>query len=179
MKTVYLYLSTIYFNHWKVDFFSVQQQGAILYTFSIFDATNSSNRYDYQQICLTEAEAHLSASFFCLRASLDRESHPALIVNLESAYILSINLAAYELLGIDAVSAKITDFIVIPEHYQQLHIGLKQNANVQQIILLCNADGVLIECEVRAQRTLYCPNWAILYLEFNQFQPCFPRSTSH
>jgi hypothetical protein len=179
MKTFYLYLRTVYFNHWKVDFFSVQQQGAILYTFSIFDSTNSRNRYDYQQICLTEAEAHLSASFFCLRASLDRESHPALIVNLESDYILSINLAAYELLAIDAVSAKITDFIVIPEHYQQLHVGLKQNVDAQQTILFCNADGVLIECEVRVQRTPYCPNWAILYLDFNQSQPYFPLSTSH
>ncbi|NJR60609.1 MAG: hypothetical protein HC769_18295 [Cyanobacteria bacterium CRU_2_1] len=169
MKSIHLKTACI--DQWQVDFSVIQQTGFTLYRVSISDQTTGS-RYDYPDTFLTEAKAYLSAYFLCLRASLDRKQHPALLVDLETGYILSINLPAFELLTIDAVGARIFDFIVHSNDHRQINQRLCRTEEFHQLTLFCNADGLLMECELKAQITPYYSKWAVFYLKANRFLPC-------
>lgn len=142
------------------------------YKFSITGRGTIGDRYESQQIYPTEAAAYLSAYFFCLRADLDNEPNPALIVDCTSGYILSINLPAFELLAIDAVGFQMFDF-VDQAAYEQIVQQLQQTGASHYTTLLHNADGYTIEGRVNARIYPYycsshCSRWAIFRLNFNQ-----------
>ena len=170
MKIVHL--RTACFDQWQVNFSAIEQSELTLYRFSISDHTTG-NRYDYPDMYLTEANAYLAAYFLCLRASLDREQQPAFLLDLETGYILSSNLPAFELLTIDATGANILDFMIEVKDHQQIRQTLWQTGELHQPTLLCNADGFLMECEIKAQLTPHYPRWAIFHFQSNQSPPGF------
>lgn len=165
------YSRTACFDQWQVNFSVIEQIGSVLYKFSIADDKTGS-QYDHPGIYFTETKAYLSAYFLCLRASLDREQQPALLVDLETGCILSSNLPAFELLAINATGTSILDFMVELKDHRQLEQRLWQT-DVPQSILLCDADGFLRQCKIEAQVVPYYSNWAIFYFQSNQSQPCF------
>jgi hypothetical protein len=164
-------LKTTCFDQWQVIFSAIQQTGSTFYKFSISDCKTGS-QYDYPDIYLTETKAYLSAYFLCLRASLDREQQPALLIELTTGYVLSSNLPAFELLAIDATGANVLDFIVEPKDYQQIEQQLLQTGEAHQLTLLHNADGLPMECEIKVQMPPYCSRWAIFYFKSNQSELC-------
>jgi hypothetical protein len=84
-----IHLETACFDQWQVSFSAIQQIGLTFYTFSITDYRTGS-RYEHPEVYLTTTKVYLSAYFFCLRASLDREQQPTLLVDLETGYILRV-----------------------------------------------------------------------------------------
>lgn len=172
MKTNYL--KTTCFDQWQVSFSAIQQIGFILYRFSIVDH-KTGTQYDYPDVYLSEAKAYLSAYFLCLRASLDREKQPALLIDLETGCILSSNLSAFELLTIDATGANISDFMADLKDHRQIEQQLWQTGKADQPTLLRDADGFSMEGEIEAQTAPYYPRWAIFYLKSTQSQRCAPQ----
>ncbi len=163
-----------------VKFFPIQHQDSTCYTFAIVNSKTRKQQYIYQQVCRTKAEAHLKAYFFCLRASLDQKPYPALIIDLESERILSMNLAGFELFAIHAIGFKISDFIVSLENYQKLRDTLNQpSPSPSPSILVQNADGNSRECQGRLQLDSHYPQWGICYLIPNQFPPDVLRRVNH
>ncbi|NJP12014.1 MAG: hypothetical protein HC866_23185 [Leptolyngbyaceae cyanobacterium RU_5_1] len=122
------------------------------------------NQYENQQTYATAAAADLTAYFSCLRAALDREKHSALVVDLLSDRILSINLSAFEQLGIDAVGFRIVDFATHAKRYEQICQQLRQTGKAHQTILLHDADGTLMKCRLDAEIAPYYPGWVIVRL---------------
>lgn len=166
------YLRTTCFDQWQVNFSVIEQIGSVFYKFSITDEKTGS-QYHHSGIYSTETKAYLSAYFLCLRASLDKEQQPALLIDLETGHILSSNLPAFELLAINATGASVLDFMIELKDYRQLEQRLWQTGNLHQSILLCDADRFLRKCEIEAQVAPYYSKWAIFYFQSNQSQPCF------
>jgi hypothetical protein len=169
-----IHLETACFDQWQVSFSAIQQIGLTFYTFSITDYRTGS-RYEHPEVYLTTTKVYLSAYFFCLRASLDREQQPTLLVDLETGYILSCNLFAFELLSIDATGANLSDFMVELVKTRSLRQQLLQSEAAHRSGLLCNADGLLMKCKIQTQMAPHYSGWAILQFEFSQFQPCVPQ----
>lgn len=122
------------------------------------------NRYEGQPVQLPEATANLTAYFYCLRGALDREPHAALVVDLASGLVLSINLPAFELLRMDIVGFQMIDFAADRVTYERISQQLQQSGNTRQTTLLYNADGDLIECKIKAEVAPHYSGWAIFRL---------------
>ncbi len=159
---------TTYLDQWIIKLFSILEAGLTFYKFSVFWQEETNNQCCSQQAYSTEEAAYLAAFFFCLRASLDREKCPALIMDFKAGYILSINLPAFHLFGVNAVGFKMLDFAVNLENYERIYRELQQTGKSHQSILLHNADGHLVECEVDAQIEPYWSGWAIFRLRANK-----------
>lgn len=171
MKTICLKLAC--FNQWTVKIFAIPHLRQTYYKFLITKQGSITNRYESQHIYLTEAAARQSAYFFCLRATLDSEVIPAMIVDRISSNILSINLPAFELLAIDAVGLQMHHFL-INQPYTFIHQHLQQSGRFNNTVMLQNADGDLIECAIKAEIDSYYSGWAIFYLRFNHHSgTCF------
>jgi hypothetical protein len=171
MKTAYLKTTCFEFDQYTVKLFPIPQQRVTYYKFSITYQKETKNQYQSQQIYSTQLAAFLAAGFFCLRALLDRKTCPALIVDIQSGQILSINLPAFALLGIDAVGFNMPDFTGNSTIYEQICQELQQTGNFHQSISLCNADGHLIECTLDGQVWPHCSRWAIFCLRANHDDP--------
>jgi hypothetical protein len=162
MKTVYL--KTANFDQWAVQVLSIQKQGCVYYRFSIFGRSDARNQYDTLQIYPTEETAYQAAYFFCLRASLDREPDPSMIVDHKSGYILSINLPAFDLLKINAVGLNVIDFTIDLEDGKKIHQEFQKTGKINQKIIFQNADGHWIECRANTQVAPDYSEWAIVRL---------------
>jgi hypothetical protein len=171
MKTTYLKTTCFEFDQYIVKLFPISQQRSTYYKFSIVCQKETKNQYQSQQIYSTQIRAYLAARFFCLRAFLDQDKCPALIVDIQSGYILSINLPAFAFLGIDAVGFKMRDFTANFAVYEQVCQELQQAGNSYQSISLCNADGHLIKCNLEGQIWPHHSRWAILHLRANYSKP--------
>jgi hypothetical protein len=126
-----------------------------------FDLRVTENRSGFHRIT---AANPVKAYFLRLQAELDREHYPALVVDLMSGYILSINLRAFELLRIDAVGFPVVDFAADMELYEQIRQQLQRTGKSYQTIQLRNADGELMFCQVDAKTAPDYPQWVVLRL---------------
>lgn len=90
----------------------------------------------------------VSAYFLQLRALLDYEHYPALIVDAGSGDILSINLPAFERLGMDAVGLSLLDFIQVRDAYSQIIQCSYTKRGTQLTTTIYDADGRVTSCRV-------------------------------
>jgi hypothetical protein len=167
MKPFACFLETIVFHTWMIQLISTVQPEGICYQFSIHERETSKQQYYSQKCYATEAEAYLDAYFVCLRAVLDREKCPATIVDLSTRKILSINLPAFCLLGIDAVGSETYEFTTQKQLHEQLYQELQQTGESCQPMVLRDADGKLIEIQISAQIVAECPKWGIFRIMVN------------
>lgn len=126
------------------------------------------NRCKSQLICAAETVAYLSAYFFHLRARLDNKKYPVLIVDRGSGSILSLNLPAFELFAINAVGLTLLNFMVDQEAYQSIIQQLQQTGETRCKILLQNADGVLMNCTIKATVAAHYSEWVIFRFNVNR-----------
>jgi hypothetical protein len=161
MKTTYL--GTDFFDQWIIEFFSVKKQGRTVYGFEIVQQ-GSEAEYQSQNLYPTEFAAHQAAYFFLIRASLDRENLPSLLLELSSGRILSINLPGFDLLGINAAGLYMTDFWVNPEERSQIYQALSNSKQFNQRCQLRNADGCQIDCQLHGSLTPRHEDWAIIHI---------------
>ena len=165
MKTIHLKLAR--FNQWTVKIFSIPHLKQTYYKFSVTKQGANTNQYESQNIYPTESATRLAAYFFCLRATLDGEATPALVVDRMSGNILSINLASFELLAINAVGFQMDHFLV-NQPYTYIHQQLQQSGKFYDTVLLQNADGYLMKCMVDVKIDSYYFGWAIVHLRASQ-----------
>ncbi|NJR38296.1 MAG: hypothetical protein HC781_04915 [Leptolyngbyaceae cyanobacterium CSU_1_4] len=170
-----MHLKTTCFNQWTVKRCLPHHSGQKYYKFLIGGRGTIAHRYKTQQRFSVEAtasvSAYLSAYFYCLRANLDNEKCPALVIDRQSGYILSINLPAFELLAIDAVGFQFLHFAVEPDMHQQIDQELQETGESSQTVWLQNADACSMKCTVHAMVDLYYSQWAIFRLNANPQSP--------
>lgn len=104
----------------------------------------------------------LSAYFLQLRAVLDHEQHPALIVDALSGGILSINLPAFEQLGMNAVGLSLRDFVQGRDAYSTLLQCAHTQCGTQLTTRIHNADGQVTSCEVVVAIASYYTQWLLV-----------------
>ncbi|NJK48856.1 hypothetical protein HC931_12335 [Candidatus Gracilibacteria bacterium] len=167
MKSFACFLETLVFHTWTIQLISTLQPEGTCYQFSIHERETNKQQYYSQKCYATEAEAYLDAYFVCLRAVLDREKCPAIIVDLSTRKILSINLPAFCLLGIDAVGFETYEFTFQEQLHEQLYQELQQTGESCQPMVLRDADGKLMEIQMSAQIVAEFPKWAIFRIMVN------------
>lgn len=114
-----------------------------------FHALNPINSAHVQRSAFDELGLELlSAYFLQLRALLDHEQDPALIVDARSGYILSINLPAFEQFGMDVVGFSLLDFMQVPDAYSQIIHCSPSKRGTQLTTMVHNADGQVRTCKV-------------------------------
>jgi hypothetical protein len=160
-------LETIVFHPRTIQLISTVQPEGICYQFSIYEKETNKQQYYSQQFYTTEEEAYFDAYFICLRAVLDREKCPAIIVDLSTCKILSINLPAFCLLGIDAVGFETYEFTTQKQPHEQLYQELQQTGESYQPMVLRDADGKLMEIQISAQIVAEFPKWGIFRIVVN------------
>ena len=85
---------------------------------------------------------------------------------------MSINLPAFELFEIDAVGFQLLDFMAEQEAYQQMVQQLQQAGKSDRAILLHNADGYAIDCNVVVTVAPHYSGWLIVRFSRNQRPLC-------
>jgi hypothetical protein len=125
-------------------------------------------RCQRQPIHRPTAKTQLMAYFLHLRATLDREHQPTLLVDQRLGYILAINLPTFELLKIDAVGLSMLDFAADRATYAQIGHQLQQTGKSHQTILLYNADGGVVTCQAQAEIAPNFAQWAVWQLKADQ-----------
>lgn len=170
MKTIQA--TIICFNQWKFNVLLLRQSDQAYFKFSVVPQRNKSSRYESQLIYRSAVEAYYAAFFFCFRAVLDFHPCPAMMVDLRSGSILSINLLAFELLSIDGTGLNILDFAGNSEEFENFYQVLQQEGRAYQTVHLQNADGSCIPCKVVAEIEPCYSKWAIFSLYPNQESPC-------
>lgn len=160
-------LETIVFHTWTIQLISTVQPEGTCYQFSIHERETNKQQYYSQQCYATEEAAYLDAYFICLRAVLDREKCPATIVELSTRKILSINLSAFCLLGIDAVGFETYEFMNQKRPHEQLYQELQQTGESYQSMVLRDADGKLIKIQISAQIVADRSKWGIFRIMVN------------
>jgi hypothetical protein len=160
-------LETIVFNTWTIQLISTLQPEGTRYQFSIHERETNKQKYYSQQYYATEKEAYFDAYFICLRSILDREKCPTIIVDLSTRKILSLNLPAFCLLGIDAVGFETYEFINQRQPHEQLYQQLQQTGKYYQPIALRDADGKLMAIKISAQIVADYPKWGIFRIIVN------------
>lgn len=136
------------------------------------------NSYRSQSTYAIKAIVRLSVYFRRLRITLDNEQCAALIVDRRSGSILSNNLPAFELFEIDTVGFRLLDFIFDQEAYESIIQQLQQIGESHQTVLLHNADGYLLECEMKATIAHHYAGWMIFRFSANRQSP-YPLHLSH
>jgi hypothetical protein len=167
MNSFVCLLEKIVFHTWTIQLILTLQSDGTYYQFSIHERATNKQQYYSQQCYATEYEAYLNAYFVCLRAVLDREKCPAMIVDLSSCKILSINLLAFCLLGIDAVGFETYKFTDQRQSHEQLYQELQQTGESYQPMALRDADGKLMEIKISARLVADCSQWGIFRIVVN------------
>jgi hypothetical protein len=167
MNTFACFPETIICHTWTIQLISTVQPKGTSYQFSIHSRETNQQQYYSQQSYATEEAAYLDAYFICLRSVLDREKCPALIIDLVTRQILSLNLPAFCLLGIDAVGFKTYEFIPQCQSYEQLYREVQQIGESCQSMTLRDADGKLMKVEVSAEIVAVRSRWGIFRLVVN------------
>jgi hypothetical protein len=167
MNSFVCLLETIVFNTWTIQLISTLQLEGTRYQFSIQERETNKQQYYSQQCYATKEEAYLDAYFICLRAVLDREKCPAMIVDLSTRKILSLNLPAFCLLGIDAVGFETYEFTAQEGPHEQLYQELQQTGESSQPMALRDADGKLMEITISAQIVADRSQWGIFRIMVN------------
>jgi hypothetical protein len=168
------YSKAIRLNRGTTQLILFRRKGQAHYRLATSDRRITRNQHEDQQIYSSDAadhvsvdRSHLSAYFLYLRSTLDWKPHSALIVDLASGYILSLNLPAFELLKINAVGFRMTDFAIDKQTYQQVCQQLHQTKKFHGTLWLRNADGHQMETQVDAEVKLCYLEWVIFYFNAN------------
>jgi hypothetical protein len=160
-------LETIVLQTWTIQLISTPQPKGTCYRFSIHERETNKQQYYSQKCYATKEQAYLDAYFICFRAVLDREKCPAIIVDLSARKILSINLPAFCLLGIDAVGFETSEFIFQRQPHEKLYRELQQTGEFYQPMVLRDADGKLTKIQMSAQIVADCSQWGIFRIMVN------------
>lgn len=152
-----------------------RRKGQAYYRLATADRRITKNHHQDQQMYLSNAADHLSidrsalsAYFFCLRGTLDSQPNSALIVDLASGHILSLNLPAFELLKINAVGFRMTDFAISKPTYQQIRQHLHQRRSFHGTLWLRDADGHEMETQVDAEVEPRYSEWVVFHFNANR-----------
>ena len=160
-------VNTPFDSAYRIEFLSVLQSEKVSFQFSLHEKATNQRQYHSQQCYATKEEANRQAHLICLRIALDREKRPALTVDLPTRKILSLNLSAFYLLGINAVGFETREFTVHHESHEQVYQELQQAGQSCQSLWLRDADGRLVSCQIQANRVVNFPQWGIVRLRVN------------
>ena len=163
---------------YKIEYIPVVQLDKIGFHFALYDSFTNEEKYYSDKYYTTKYEARRQANFIRLRIALDQEKCPTLIIDLETRKILSVNLAAFCLLGINAEGFGTSEFMTNYQSNERFYQELQEKGRFCQSLSLLNADGQLISCEIKAQTLFSFSEWGIVITKINsavkKYSPIIP-----